>query len=142
MTKIRSSFITLLLLAGAVFAATQFWSDNGDDGSLRRDCVKWRTSNATMTVRLSGRWGGGPATISHSVTDQGTVGPFDAEAPYWTDIRKVRACDLIVLFVTPTAGAGTTTCRIAPVGTSQEPHSTQNRDGGPVRCVGWYTKVT
>lgn len=140
MTKARNGFITLLLLAGAVLAFTQL-APGGREPS-REDCVKRRTSNAMMMVKLSGRWGGGPATISHGITDQPTVGPFDAEAPYWSDIRKVRACDLIVLFVTPTDGAGTTTCRIAPVGDSQQqPYSVQNREGGPVRCVKWFSGI-
>lgn len=141
MTRIRNSFIALLLLAGAVAAFTQLAPDTTDE-QKRANCVKRRNPKAYMVVKLSGRWGGGPATISHGVTDQETVGPFDVEAPTWYDYRRVRACDLIVLFVTPTNGAGTTTCRISPEGVSLEAFSSQNRKGGPVRCVKWYASVT
>jgi hypothetical protein len=139
MTRLKITFVSLVLLAVGVVILPRILPQPGPS---REDCVKRRTSNATMLVKLSGRWGGGPATISHSVTDQTTVGPFDAEAPAWSDYRRVRACDLITLFVTPTSGAGTTTCRIAPVDGPGEAMSSQNRRGGPVRCLKWYASIT
>ena len=137
MTRVKLGLAALLLLAAGVVFLPRMLPESGSDPS-REDCLKRRTSNATILVKLSGRWGGGPATISHSVTDQPTVGPFDVEAPAWSDYRRVRACDLIVLFITPTSGAATTTCRIAPVDLPSLAISNQNRNGGPVRCIKWY----
>lgn len=146
MTKIRNGLIGLVLLVVGIVALARYIPPDSAHGKLtREDCVKQRIARGdrrTIQVRLSGTWGGtAPATISYSVTNQETVGPFDHTAPGWSDYVNARACDLILLHVTPTKGKGETTARINRADRVGAGYSSTNPNGGPAMIAHWFDSV-